>query len=295
MPEEKEVIEVIEEIDPLEKLLDEVLPNTEKEDDPPVEEVLKPIEIETDTNISDDNSNGIKTPPDEPNIKEEVAKIKKDLEESNRKNIELEKIREEARVLQDNNLKLALIDKDISDLEREAVSITAAHNDLITKFNQGSITTQEYTQQYASIHTESNKVLNKFNELNLKKQSIPTIEQYRVVESARLRNNEYFKNVDIKDDLVKKHVEKLKKDHYDQFGVAIEDNPTFKQNSAWIESIIKEAETRGYQKATEKIQERITKGKAPIGTGSKGANIKKVNSISDILKASPEQIRRQCL
>ena len=284
--------------DDLDKILDLAFPEVQETPETQEEQDDKLDDSELEELEDDLEPKSVKQEPtEEEKIKAELEQIKaesqkaKQLEEEVKKtNSELERTREEARVLQENNLKIAQIDTELSKLTFAANQIIEKNQLLQTRFNQGYITTEEYTKEYAIIHNDSAVLAAKYNNLEAQKKSIPSIEQYRQIEEVKTKNKEYFNKTSIKDDLLKSHLDKAKKDYFDDFGVPLEDNPAWKKVSEHLSKAISDGEKRGYQKAIEKIQERTARGKFANTPNTQGKTRSKNPTLDELAKMSSEEL-----
>jgi len=267
----------------LDKILDQLDPvesNTSEENSTPA------------TNTQDDK---IKPQENDPTdvIKKELEKYKQDQAKLQQDRDQLEKERHEQQAIQEAQYKSAIIDNDIANLEKEANSIIERNKKLVNDFNAGLITPLQYDSEKTAILSKTHEILTRGQQLEQQKQQIPTPEKIKAIEDVKIKNDNHFKNKKIEDDLIKKHLEKAKKEYFDPFGIQIENNPAWDKVVDQLETAIKEGEKRGYQKATEKINERLTKGKLPQGAAAKGGkSIKSIGTIDDILNAKPEDLAK---
>lgn len=279
----------VDELDEIFKEFSEANPPEKKEPEKE-EDKQEPDELDLllDESLKDEE------PGKEPEKKDGVFSdddVKKQLEEIKKQNADLtsklstvetdfSKTKEEQTAIHENNTKIALIDKELIELDSNAGKLNNYRTTLEKALENQEITAQQYTAEISKVTALGIQMQAKAQELINKKQSIPSVDQYQQIQQVKQKNNEFYNKFseNVKDDLVKKNLEKLKREKYDPFGVPLEQSTDWNDNAQWIESIVKEAEQRGYQKAVERIAERKAKGKLNVSSGgAKGSSVKEVS------------------
>ena len=260
---------------------------------------------EIDKYIDEKLSNEPKKDEFENEWQQTITELKKKNEESDNKITNLETqyklSSEQQQSIYSNNIKLNSIDNEILKLDSEANSIIHQKNELKQKLEAGVITVDEFEANLSKISIKTNEIITKHKNLIQERQLIPTPEEFARREEIKNKNNKQYEEFskEITDDLLKKHIDKLKAEQYDAFGYPIE-HPTFKNNVDWITNIVKESDNRGYkrgyQAAVERIAEKQAKGNLQIRAAGTGRgttpHINKPISGDDLLKMNDSDLSK---
>lgn len=224
---------------------------------------------------------------------EDIAEIKKRSQQNEEKVKNIEKVLEQRQVVDNNSVILGQVDNAINAIDIEAGQLSTLKQTAAEQFDRGEIDRNQYDTINSRITTKALQLKSQYDELNSYKQQIPTQEDFMRKQKVIQSNNAFYtqyidKNEELKDDIVKKNVEVLKRDYYDNFGEDISKATDFDKNVKWINSMVKEAEKRGYQKAIEKNQEQSAKGKLNATNKTQGQTNKtnsKIMNANDLLKS----------
>ena len=266
---------------------------TEEEEAEEAEETTETEETETSEETDETETAKKKKITSDELSDEDIAEIKKRSQQNEEEVNNIKKVLEQRQVVDNNSVILGQVDNAINAIDIEAGQLSNLKQTAAEQFDRGEIDRNQYDTINSRITSKALQLKSQYDELNSYKQQIPTQEDFMRKQKVVQSNNAFYsqyvdKNEELKDDIVKKNVEVLKRDYYDNFGEDISKATDFDKNVKWINSMVKEAEKRGYQKAIEKNQEQKAKGKLNATNKTQGQTSKtnsKVMNSNDLLKS----------
>lgn len=212
--------------------------------------------------------------------------IKKKLDEEAEKRAVIEKQLEENKVMQDNSVAIGQLDNELASIDMEAQKLLILRQQAEQALESKAITIAEYAKAEQAILAKAFHLKQKQDQVIAQKSQIPAPQDFIRKQQVVAENDKFYTEFEknIEDEIVKKHVKKLKKEHYDPYAVELSKATDWQSNVDWIKELVTEAEARGFQKAQEKFQEKQAKGKTQVTKNNAQGNNQKVIVNTSTLK-----------